>query len=144
MKPCNLTSEKREKILASAAAKLDLHHEVCFAFAHGSFVQGGAFRDLDVAVFLLPKILPEIGFRYEMRMESEIEKALDPRVPVDVRILNTAKLGFQYQVLRGHLLVDRDPDERVAFTRKTVARYLDIAPLLRHHTKEAFSIEPRP
>jgi hypothetical protein len=120
---------------------LEEHHEIVFALALGSFIEGGPFRDLDIAVFLRPDFLAGCDFRYEMQMESRIEKALNSHFTVDIRILNNAGLGFQYHALRGRLLLDREPDIRIAFTRQVAARYLDIAPILKHHTREAFALE---
>ncbi len=133
---------KTDTIIDRLSGHLARHKEVLFAYAHGSFVATGPFRDLDVAVFLRPEVAPEIDFRYEMQMESQIEKALDLSFAVDVRVLNTAKLSFQYHALRGCLLLDRQPDIRADFTAQTAARYLDIAPILRHHTREAFRAAP--
>ena len=137
----NLTSQEKEKLLNRAAVYLKRYPEILFAFAHGSFIEGGPFRDLDIAVFLRSEFLSRINFRYEMRLEARIEKGLDVSLTVDVRILNTAPLSFRYHALRGRLLLDREPDERIAFATQTAARYLDIAPILKHHTKEAFSVE---
>jgi hypothetical protein len=63
---------------------------------------------------------------------------------VDVRILNTAKLSFQFHALRGRLLLDRNPETWIDFTSHIASRYLDIAPVLKHHTKEAFGFDPGP
>lgn len=132
---------EKEKILNRVAACLARQHpEVLFAYAHGSFVNDGPFRDLDVAIFLLPEIAARSDFHYEMQMEAQIEKALGAQFAIDVRALNTAKLSFQYHVLRGRLLIDRNPDVRIDFSAKTASRYLDIAPILNHHTREAFQI----
>lgn len=58
--------------------------------------------------------------------------------PVDVRAINHAPLAFQFRVLQGRLLVVHD-EERLADVMERVGRlYLDIAPVLRHATREAF------
>lgn len=137
---CFLKNTKKNELIDLLARHLDRYEEILFAFAHGSFMENGPFRDLDVAVFLQPDIVPEINFRYEMQMASQIEKALDIPFSADVRVLNKAKLSFRYHALRGCLLLDRQPDARIDFTTKTAVRYLDIAPILRRHTREAFAI----
>lgn len=137
----NLTSREKENLLHIVSKHLERCNEILFAYIHGSFTGEGPFRDLDLAVFLSPGFLPQAGFRYEMQLESWIEESIDRVVAVDVRILNTAPLRFRYHALRGRLVLDRDPDVRVSFTRHTVSRYLDIAPILKHHTREAFAIE---
>jgi hypothetical protein len=60
------------------------------------------------------------------------------RLPVDVRILNDAPLTFLYHVLRGQLLVNREEDLLAGVMERTIRDYLDIAPVLRRATKEAF------
>ena len=141
MNVCDLTSREREKLLEKMTAALDRHHEILFAFCHGSFAEDRPFRDIDLAVFLDPDLLPDINFRYEMQLEHEIEQAINSPAAIDARLLNTAKLSFQYHALKGRLLLDRQPDIRIDFTTKTLARYLDIAPILKFHTKEAFTVE---
>lgn len=134
---------QKEKILNHVAVYLESQHpEILFAYAHGSFLNDGPFRDLDVAIFLLPEIAARSDFHYEMQLESRIEKTLHAQFSIDVRALNTAKLSFQYHALRGRLLIDRNPDVRIDFATKTASRYLDIAPILNHHTREAFQIAP--
>ncbi|MFP4533508.1 MAG: nucleotidyltransferase domain-containing protein [Desulfobacterales bacterium] len=144
MNVCDLKPRDRETLLEQIGATLHRHQEILFAFCHGSFAEDRPFRDIDLAVFLDPGLAPEVDFRYEMQLESEIEKAINRPAPIDVRLLNTAKLSFQYHALKGRLLLDRQPDIRIDFTTKTLARYLDIAPILKFHTKEAFAGETGP
>ncbi len=136
-----LNPHRKEKRLNQVTAHLQQRPEILFAFAHGSFIAQGPFRDLDIAVFLEPGFIQSIDFRYEMQLESAIEKDLKTQLSVDVRILNTAPLSFRYHALRGRLLLDRNADARVAFMAQTAARYLDIEPILKHHTREAFAVE---
>ncbi|MFW6297974.1 MAG: nucleotidyltransferase domain-containing protein [Desulfosalsimonas sp.] len=136
-----MTPREKENLLNQVYMHLEQHPEIMFAFAHGSFIEGGPFRDLDIAIFLNPKFLSDISFRYEMQIESRIKKELKIPFKVDVRILNRAPLSFRYHALRGRLLLDREPDARIAFTTQTAGRYLDIEPILKHHTREAFAGE---
>ena len=141
MNICDLTTRDREKLLEQIAATLDRHQKILFAFCHGSFLADRPFRDIDLAIFLDPDLGLDVDFRYEMQLEREIEKAVNSPAAMDVRLLNTAKLTFRYHALKGRLLLDRQADIRIDFTTKTLARYLDIAPILKFHTKEAFASE---
>ena len=58
---------------------------------------------------------------------------------MDVRIVNEVPISFLYHVLRGMLLFSRDDVRLAEVIEDTTRRYLDIAPLLRHSTKEAFA-----
>jgi hypothetical protein len=60
-------------------------------------------------------------------------------MPVDVRGLNVAPVSFLYHVLRGQLLFCRDNARLAEVMEQTISRYLDIAPLVRRATQEAFS-----
>lgn len=133
-----LPPEDREKLLAQIAEVLESRSEILFAYAHGSFVSNGPFRDLDVAVYLDPDRLPTSRFPYEDGLSLEVEHRLSLPFPVDVRVLNHAPIVFQYGVFRGRLLLDRDPAARLERLTYAVVRYLDLKPILDHHTREAF------
>ena len=137
----HLSAKERERLLREVEIYLAEREEILFAYAHGSFVTDAFFRDLDIAVFLRAEEASGVRYTYELGLESEIEKALASGFPVDVRVLNFVPISFQYRAICGRLLLDRDPQARVAFFSKVVSRYLDIKPILRHHTKEAFSNE---
>ncbi len=139
----SLNLEQKERYFQILTDYFIGRREILFAYAHGSFLEGGRFRDLDVAVFLLPEFMARKSAFYETELGSELQEVLKALFPVDIRILNTARLSFQYNAILGRLLIDRDPGTRIAFITKTVALYLDIKPILRHYTKEAFGVEPR-
>lgn len=134
-----LAPDEKEAVLRRAADALRKEEAVLFAYAHGSFLENRPFRDLDLAVYVRPERMQAGRTRFETGLEASIRKALDSRFPVDVRELNRSGIPFQYHAIRGRLLVDRDPETRWALMTWVVARYLDLEPILRHHTKEAFA-----
>ncbi len=102
-----------EAIVGVLAVALRAESDVAFAYVHGSFVTERPFRDVDVGVHLAPEA--EGGWERQMRLAETLEEAvasspgLGPALPVDVRVLNRAPLGFCYQVLRrGELVFSRD------------------------------------
>jgi hypothetical protein len=121
------------------ARALDAHPEIVFAYLHGSIVHGPAARDIDIAVYVQPDLLPERSFAYEDALEQEIQTTAASSLPIDVRIMNRAPIPFQYQAIKGRLIRDRDPDSRSEISSWIVSRYLDLKPILDHHLKEAFS-----
>lgn len=129
--------EKKE-YLQALSASLKGREEILFAYAHGSFLEEGPFRDLDIAVFLRPEAMPASRFHYEDRMAAELTEAVKPSFPLDIRIMNGAPIAFQYRAFRGRLLMERDEDLRIEVLAYIVGRYLDIKPILEHHLKEAF------
>jgi hypothetical protein len=104
--------------------------ELRFACLHGSFLEPGAFRDVDLAVWVDPARVPKEGaLDYELALSAWLEPRL--RLPVDVKIVNYAPLGFQFAVAKGEPVLVRDEDEWFAFRERTWRDYLDFAPLAR-------------
>ncbi len=133
------TPEERRAIIAALAGVLEAQPDVRFAYLYGSFLEDLPFHDVDVAVYL------EEGTDFTDRaleLAGAAERALREAghpLPVDVRVLNNAPLGFRYSVFRGHLLISRDEDLRVREVVWTVTRYLDAKPLIRAALKEAIT-----
>jgi uncharacterized protein len=129
-----LSSTERERLFEQIATYLARQPDVAFAYVLGSSLTEPAFRDIDVALYLSAPAADHSGRALELaeRLTREVG------IPVDVRPLNDASIAFVFHAVRGRLLVSRD-NERLATTiEETVRRHLDIAPLLRHATREAF------
>ncbi len=108
---------------------------VVFAYLHGSFVESQAFHDIDVGVYLQnvrDDQCSAVGLDLAQRLSDKV------RMPVDVRPLNMAPVSFVYHVLRGSLLYCRNEAVLAELMERTISRYLDMAPLLRWATKDAF------
>lgn len=140
----HLSTEEKEKVLQGAAASLGRHEEILFAYALGSFLEEGPFRDLDLVVYVQPGESQYLGFRYEDGLAQEVTHDLNLPFPVDLRLLNGAPLAFQYHAFHGRLLLDRDPDRRVDLLACVLSRYFDIKPIIAHHMKEAFTVDAEP
>jgi predicted nucleotidyltransferase len=131
-----MNREERHRIEQCLAAELTGDRSVTFAYLYGSFVESQPFHDIDVGVYL-----------ENVQGNSVTATALDlaqslsdrARIPVDVRILNVAPVSFLYHVLRGQLVFCRDDAVLAEVMERTVSRYLDIAPLVRRGTQEAFA-----
>jgi len=83
--------------------ELEGRGEVLLAIIYGSFIRGGEFRDVDLAVYLKPGVDP---LRYALDLEGMLEEALG--YPVDVKPLNEAPAWFTKRVLEeGRVLLDR-------------------------------------
>lgn len=61
------------------------------------------------------------------------------QIPVEVSVLNGAPTSFVFHVLRGELLISNNDELLSTLIEETARRYLDISPLRRRATKEAFS-----
>ncbi len=129
-------SEQRREIEESLAGELAGVGDLAFAYTYGSYADMEPFHDIDVGVYL------KDVQREETQRALALSEQLSNRVgkPVDVRILNFAPVSFLFHVLRGKLIVCRDDDLLSDVIEHTVSRYLDIAPLIRHATREAFTV----
>lgn len=138
IKTYTLSDEAKEECLDGVAAELERHPEILFAYVFGSFLDDMPFRDLDIAVYVRSEVLQSSPFRYEDSLAQEIADHLALPYPIDLRILNEASVSFQFHVVRGRLLVDRNPGLRLARLTAIVSRYLDRKSFLRHYVREAY------
>lgn len=130
-----IDSEKRERLEQQLATELGRDEDVVFAYLYGSFAEMQPFHDIDVGVYLDTKDQGRLAGK-----ALDIAQCLTERLgfPADVRPLNAAPATFLHHVLRGTLILSRDDRLLEQVIEDTIRRYLDIAPLLRHSTKEAF------
>ncbi len=121
------------RVLEELSNELGSMPEVAFAYLHGSAIEGRPFHDLDVAVYFP-------GDGAGLPQAASLADRLSRRVgmPVDARVLNHAPVSFVFHALKGYPLACRDEALLAEVMEDTVRRYLDIAPLLRRSTREAY------
>ncbi|MDE0126962.1 MAG: nucleotidyltransferase domain-containing protein [Bryobacterales bacterium] len=126
---------ERERVTRRLVAVLEAEPDLEFAWLHGSFLAADRFRDIDVGVHL--DATTEVRFRRGLELAVRLDR--ETGFPVDVRVLNDAPVTFLFHVFReGRLLLSRN-DERLAdLMERTVREYLDMEPLLRRATIEAY------
>jgi predicted nucleotidyltransferase len=127
-------AERRAAVADTLARTLDGDPRIVFAYLHGSFVTDLPFHDIDVAVWLdVPAgdLIP-----ISLDLAGRVSEATG--LPADVRPLNDAPIAFRFHALRGRLLVCQDEKQLADVMERTVREYLDIEPLLRRATVEAF------
>ena len=134
--PLRVDARQREDIAQRLAMALDDEPGVVFAYLHGSFVSQPAFRDVDVAVCLADDVAAA-GAERQIELSERLSRRVG--VPVDVRALDDAPLSFRFHALRGRLLLCRDDERLAQMIEETTRRYLDIEPILRIATREAFA-----
>jgi predicted nucleotidyltransferase len=128
----------REQVVAGLKRELEARPEIALALLHGSFVLGGAFRDIDVAIWLDPdRLSREERFRYALDLSVRLQ--LQAGSPIDVRVLNDATLAFRYHALHGRPLVARDEEFLDELRARTWDDYLDFQPFARQYLREALS-----
>lgn len=125
----------RAHVVAALAAVLASNPRVAFAYLYGSFAEGRAFRDIDVGVYLAGDVTRDVDD--ELLMPEQLSRLVG--LPVDVRILNGAPPTFLFHVLHGSRLTCRNEQGLAEVMERTAQRYLDIEPVLRQATREAFA-----
>jgi predicted nucleotidyltransferase len=128
----------RERVVAHLKRELEGRPEIALALLHGSFVLGGAYRDIDVAIWLDPdRLSRDQRFRYALDLSVQLQLLVGH--PIDVRVMNDATLAFRYHALRGHPLVTRDEEFLDELRARTWDDYLDFQPFARQYLREALS-----
>jgi predicted nucleotidyltransferase len=109
MKPRSASPQERSAITDAIRNQLEKDPAMLWAYLHGSFLEPGPYRDIDVAVWVDPRrAAPSDWRRYELDLSVALQSII--RQPVDVRVLNDAPLAFRYHVLKGEPLLVRDWD----------------------------------
>lgn len=133
-----LQDRDKSAVMDRLKSTLEEHYDILFAYVHGSFLKGGTFRDIDLAMYL--KEMPASSLEYELAFEAALAQSTFP-FPVDVRVLNKAPLSFKYNVIKnGHILIVRDDNARSDFQEITLSHYFDFAPFRSLYLKETLGI----
>jgi len=133
--PRSLASAEKARIIEKIRDALAPHMEVNFALLHGSFLTDRPFRDIDLAVYVIPAFEGLRRGQYEIDLSTDLAELV--RFPVDVRVLNDAPLAFRYHALTGTVLLIRDEELLDEFRARTWDDYFDFAPFARRFLREA-------
>ena len=121
LKKQHIDTATRERIIKVIKEGLSKNEAVIFAYLHGSFAEGGSFRDIDVATFV-----GEQGREIEIESDLSYELSEKTFYPVDVKVINKAPVAFQMAVLRkGIVLLSRSELVRTDFIEDVSKRYLE-------------------
>jgi len=132
-----LTDLDKESIENLLKSKLSHRPEILFAYLHGSFLLPTTCGDVDLAVYLDEKALPQKHWEYE----AELSMCLDQYVgiPVDIMTLNYAPVTLRYHVSSGKVLLSRDEKARFDFLEQTWREYFDYQPVFQAFLKDLLS-----
>jgi len=131
-----MTNQQKQKIISSISDELFKYEEVVFAYLHGSFLGEGTFADVDLALFLdSAKVSKEETLSYELEKAVQLFRHIG--LEVDVRVLNYAPLGFQFNVTKGSLLFTKDERLHQEFVERVWLEYMDFNFLSREILREA-------
>lgn len=117
----------KERMVKEISRCLSGVEDLLLGYLYGSFLVRNDFNDIDIGLLVAGERTPYELFKYAMRIASDLERCITPRCEVDLRVLNTAPLEFQYEVVKtGQVVFARDENVRVAFEADVLAKYLDL------------------
>lgn len=130
-----LPGEDRTLLMEAMFKHLQRRPEIMCAYLHGSFLDGGPYRDVDVAVWVDPARCNTASFsQYAIDLSTELSVALGQ--PVEVQVLNRAPLAFRYYALKGHPLLVHDWEWLDELRARTWDDYFDFLPFSRQYLRE--------
>jgi hypothetical protein len=132
----HLGVEDREVLLGAIGGVLAADPRVAFACAHGSVLDDIGFRDVDVGVEF--DGVPDERLT-AAAVDLSVRLSDTARVPVDVRALNGAPVGFRYNALRGRVLACRDDLRYADALEHAMRREFDLAPFRAGAFREAMA-----
>jgi predicted nucleotidyltransferase len=117
----------KERMVKEISRCLSGVEDLLLGYLYGSFLVRNDFNDIDIGLLVAGERTPYELFKYAMKIASDLERCITPRCEVDLRVLNTAPVEFQYEVVKtGQVVFARDENVRVAFEADVLAKYLDL------------------
>ena len=126
-------SEKKQFIL-QIKNTLVAKPEIVFAYLHGSAIDEELIGDIDIAVYFYPHITQLQQIDITLSLSTQLSSQLG--VPIDIRPLNQASVGFRFHVTAGELLFSHDENIRLEFVESTWREYQDFKPLMEQNLKD--------
>lgn len=127
--------EERTRVMSRLAEACARESNIAFAYLYGSFVDANAFHDVDIGVYVHHIEAGEDTFS-SLDLGQRLADSMP--FPIDVRIINHAPVSFLYHVLSGRPLHVQDEELLTDLMEQVGRQYLDMAPLLRQSTRDAF------
>jgi predicted nucleotidyltransferase len=130
-----LTQADRQQVAQRVAERLEKVKAVVFAYLFGSFAEGRAFEDVDVAVFLdSAEIAGSDLLAFQLDLAAALEEAAG--LPVDVVVLNDAPLSLRMAAVCGHPVLSRDEPRRLSYVERTCLEAMDMAYMARQSLRD--------
>jgi len=125
-----LDAEGKDEVLRTIRTVLAGFDEIEVGYVFGTFCRED-FGDVDVAILVTGDPTPYQAMRFARKIERELERGFCYRFEADVKILNTAPVSFQYEVIKsGRPVFLRDRERRIRYEAGVLSLYLDYADTL--------------
>ncbi len=120
--------DEKDALISKLRSFFEKREELIFAYIYGSFAEGLAFRDIDVAVYVNEQAVPkDKALDYGLKISAQGE--MEIRVShLDVRVINYAPVGLKYYATKGILLFSKNEELRCDFLENTWKLYFDLLP----------------
>lgn len=131
---------KEKNLIPQIKTVFKKQKEIDFGYFFGSQVKGktGKLSDIDIAVYLNPKISEKERFNLKLKIQEDLIKKFKTE-NVDLVILNDSPPLLAHRILKeGKLIFSRKERERIFYETKAVMEYLDFKPFLEKYVKETF------
>lgn len=133
-----LTPDAREAVANRLTELLSQEPVVLGAWLYGSFAEGRPFHDIDVAVYVRPDSAAATDpLPLMLALGNRLERAI--RLPIDLRVVNSAPLSFQFRATAGRPLLLRDPEACYQFIEHVRRMYWDFEPMIRKYLKDVLT-----
>lgn len=126
-----------KKIIFQLKDFLRAENNIVCIYLYGSYAKGTATKqsDVDLAVLFKPQYGGQLMTEQEINLATRIQRIIKG-IEVEVKILNSAPLFFQYKVISsGQLIFCSDNLERIEYETELMSRYFDFKPLLDYYNK---------
>jgi len=103
--------------------------EIDVAYLFGSFLEKDEFNDIDLALLLSEELGLDSykSLKFSLRIAGELERQIKPAFEFDIKVLNTAPVEFQFEVIKkGKVIFSRDDPRRIDFEFEAISTYLDL------------------
>ena len=103
--------------------------EIDVAYLFGSFLEKDEFNDIDLALLLSEELGLDSykSLKFSLRIAGELERQMKSAFEFDVKVLNTAPVEFQFEVIKkGKVIFSRDDPRRIDFEFEVISTYLDL------------------
>ena len=116
---------KKKEVLQKIAEVLSKFEEIEVGYVFGSFLRT-EFEDIDIALLISKSSPPYKAMKFAMKVGREIERALKYNFEIDVKILTTSPIYFQYEVIKnGEIVFCRDKAKWIRYETEVLSNYLD-------------------
>lgn len=128
----NVSKDMKDDLLRIIKDTLKRDERVIFAYLYGSFVKGGPFRDVDIAIYIKPEIFNPFEISSDLKV-TMAEKTRGEGFPYgadffDVKVINEAPFTILGKIFsEGVLLLDRYPELRTDLIEEVSFKYRECA-----------------